>query len=88
MHHLAAERRIRIVQAWRIDEHNLPALLGDNALNAIAGGLRFGGNDCDFLPDQLIDEGGLSRIGPAHDGHEAGAVVFGGCGFLVWWRHG
>jgi len=38
VHHLAAKRRVRVVQSGRVDEHNLAALLRDDALDAVSCG--------------------------------------------------
>src|SRR6202166_2677300 len=87
VHHLASQRRIRIVQPRRIDKNDLSFGLGDNSLNAVSGGLRLGSDDGDFLPKQAIHECGLSGVGAAYDGYEsrleAGAKW---CGFswLIW----
>jgi hypothetical protein len=63
------------VQAWRIDENNLAALLRHDTLNAISRSLRLGSNDGDLLTDQLIDQRGLASVGSADNGNKAGAVA-------------
>ena len=55
VHHLAAKRGVRVMQSGRVDEHNLAALLRDDALDAVSCGLRLGRDDGDFLADQVID---------------------------------
>src|ERR1700722_20913285 len=71
MHHLAAQRGIRIVQAGRIDKNDLSFGLSDNSLNAVSGGLRLGSYDGDFLSDQAIHESRLPGVGAAYDGYES-----------------
>ncbi len=61
VHHLAAKRGIGGVQAWRIYEHDLAALLRDDTLNAISRGLRFGCDDGDLLSDQVVQQRGIAR---------------------------
>ncbi len=73
LHHLPAQRGIRLVQTRRVNEDDLPLRLGHNSLNPVAGGLRLGGDDRDFLPYQTIHEGRLPRVRPSDDGHKPGA---------------
>ncbi len=42
------------MHARRVDEHDLTFRFGDDALDFKAGGLRFVGNGCNFLADELI----------------------------------
>ena len=71
-HHLAAERGVGLVQAGRVDEYDLSVGAVDDALDAIAGGLRMARDDGDFAADELIDERGLAAVGATEKGDEAG----------------
>jgi hypothetical protein len=56
-----------LVDARRIDQNDLRVFAIEDALNAIAGGLRFRRDDGDFLADESIDERGFARVGAADD---------------------
>ena len=60
----------------RIDEDNLGARAMNNAVDGFAGGLGFGADDGDLRIHQRIEQGGFARIGPAYQGHHAGAKTF------------
>jgi hypothetical protein len=60
------------VNAGRIYEDDLGVVAIEDALNAVARGLRFRGNDGDFLADERVDEGGFAGIGAANDRDETG----------------
>ena len=62
------------MEAGRVDEHDLAFRARDDALDAIARGLRLCGDDGDFLADEAIEERGFSRVGATDDGDEAGTV--------------
>jgi len=55
------------VDSRRIDQNDLRVFAIEDALNAIAGGLRFRRDNGDFLADESIDERGLPRVGAAYD---------------------
>jgi hypothetical protein len=63
------------VDSRRINENDLPFRPRDYALNAIAGRLRLGRDDSDFLPDKFVEQRGFSGVRPANDSDEAGAVI-------------
>jgi len=71
-HHLAAERGVGLVQAGRVDEYDLSVGAVDDALDAVAGGLRVSRDDGHFAADELIDERGLAAVGAAEKSDEAG----------------
>jgi len=50
---------------------------GQDAPQAVAGGLRFGGDDGDLFPQPGVDECGFTHVRLADDGHESRAVVGG-----------
>ena len=72
VHHLAAEGVFRLVDAGRVDENDLRVVAIQDALNAIARGLRLGRNDGDFAADERIDERGFAGVGAADNGDESG----------------
>ena len=76
VHHLAAEGGVCVVETGRVDEDDLTFGACDDALDAVAGGLRLRGDDGDFLADEAIEERGFAGIGAADDGDEAGTVRF------------
>ena len=59
------------MHAGRIDKNDLSFRAGYNSLNAIAGGLRFGSDDGDFLADQAIDQRGFSGVRASNNGNES-----------------
>ncbi len=77
-HHLASQRRARLVNSRRVDQHDLPSLtsflLGDvdDAQNAVARGLRLRRNDGQLLAHQRVEQRALARIGPAENANESG----------------
>jgi len=83
-HHLLVQDGIGFVQAGRIYEDDLAFGAVDDALNAVAGGLRLGGDDGNFLADETVEERGLSGVGAANDGDKAGALR---CGLFPCFRH-
>ena len=72
VHHHAAENVFGLVDAGRVNQDDLGVFAIEDALNAIAGGLRLGRDDGDFLADESIDEGGFARVGATDDCDEAG----------------
>lgn len=73
VHHLAAERGVGLVNSGRIDKNDLAAFLGNDALYAVACGLRPMRDDGDFLPNETIEQCGFSRIGAPDYGDKARA---------------
>src|SRR5579884_3033939 len=71
VHHLAAECVFGFVNPRRVDEHDLRIVAIDNALNAIASGLRLGRDDGYFSPDQRVHQGGLAGVRAANDSDES-----------------
>ena len=61
--------------ARRVDQDHLRfrilARMQRNAHHPRARGLRLGAGDCHLLPDQLVDQRALARIGGAEDGDDA-----------------
>ena len=74
-HHLLVQDGVGFVKARCIDEDDLAFGRIDDALNAVAGGLRLGGDDGDFLADEAIEQRGFSGVRAANDGDEAGVFV-------------
>ena len=79
-HHLAAQRTVGLVHSRSIDQHDLrrrrlPFALGNvnDALNAVARGLRLGRDDGQLLAHQRIEQRGLARVGAAENADETGA---------------
>src|ERR1700733_2413006 len=72
VHHHAAEDVFGLVDAGSIYQDDLGVFAIEDALNAIAGGLRFRGDDGDFLADESIDECGFASVGAAYDCDETG----------------
>jgi hypothetical protein len=71
VHHHAAQNVFGLVDAGRVYQDDLRVFAIEDALNTIAGGLRFGGDDGDFLADESVDKGGFARVGAAYDRNEA-----------------
>lgn len=74
-HHLLVQDGGGFVQAGRVDENDLPFRTIDDALNAVAGSLRLGSDDGDFLADETIEQRGFTGVGAADDSDEAGALA-------------
>src|SRR6185369_15482480 len=74
VHHLATESGVGVVKAGRVDENDLTFGSGNDALDAVAGGLRLGGDDGDFLADEAVEERGFAGVRAADDSDEAGAM--------------
>ncbi len=78
-HHLAAQRAVRLVNARSIDQDDLrgvPAFaLGkvDDALNAVARGLRLGRDDGELFAHKRIEQRGLASVRTAENADETGA---------------
>ena len=77
-HHLAAERRIRPVNAWSVDQNDLAAQLAlllrhmDDPENAVARGLGLGADDGQLLADQGVQKRGFAGVGTAQYADESG----------------
>ena len=74
LNHGFAETAAHLRQARRIHEDGLRVIVGQNADDLIARGLRFGGHDGDFLPEQSVQQCGLARVGRPHEGDPAAAM--------------
>src|ERR1700686_4335052 len=67
------------MHAGSVDEHDLGPVLAfilrnlDNALNAVARGLRLGRNDRQLFAHERIEQGGLARVRAAENANETGA---------------
>src|SRR5690348_1585072 len=72
VHHLAIEDAVRLVNSGCIDEHNLCINSIEDALNAIARGLRARRDDGDLATDERIYERRFARVGPTYDCDESG----------------
>src|ERR1700734_2731057 len=72
IHHHAAQNIFGPVNAGRIYEDDLRVVTIQNALNAVASGLRLRRNDSDFLADQRVYKRGLARIRAANNRDESG----------------
>ena len=72
IHHVVAQLGAGAMIAGGIHKDELGIVRGDNAPDAVAGGLGFIGYDCNFLPHQEIGQGGLSHIGAACNGNHGG----------------
>ena len=51
-----------------VDEDELCLVLGEDAGDAVARGLRLARSDADFLPDQMVEQCGFAHIGASDDG--------------------
>ena len=66
------------MNARGVDENDLaaqPAFLSghvDDPQDAVAGGLRLGADDGQFLADQRIEQRGFAGVGTAQDADESG----------------
>lgn len=88
VHHLAPERGVSLVNSRRIDEDNLAAFLGNDALHTVACGLRPMRDDGDFLANETVEQRGFPRVGAADDGDKARARLGGSFGRIVRFIHG
>ena len=61
------------MQARRIDKHNLTARIRDDSLDAVARRLRLRCDYGDLLTYETIEQRGLSRVRPPHNGDESRA---------------
>ena len=82
VHQALVERRIRLVNARRIDEHDLRFGRRDHALNGGAGGLRLVRHDRDLLPHQRVQQRRFAGVGPADDRDESRLKPYSCCHFL------
>ena len=69
-----AEQRARLVQAGGVDQDELRVRAVHDAAHGVPGRLRPVGGDRHLLADQSVREGGLARVGAAHEAGEAGPV--------------
>ena len=71
--HRAIERiHMLVLEARRIDENQLAAAGRQNPRDAVPGRLGAAGSDADLLSDDMVEQGGLADIRPAHDGDISG----------------
>ena len=63
------------LEAGGIDEDELGGVVGVDAGYFVARGLCFFAGDADFLPDEVVHQGGFADVGTADDGDEAAAVA-------------
>jgi hypothetical protein len=72
--HQSVERvLVRHLEAGRIDEDELRIVGGEDAVDAMARGLRLFRGDADLGADQAVGQRGLADVGPADDSQVAGA---------------
>ncbi len=71
--HRGLEFVLWLEEAWGVEEDDLRLLVGDDADDAVAGGLGFGARDGESRADESVEECGLAGVGSAGDGDEAGA---------------
>ena len=57
------------MQSGRIQEHELPARIRDDAADRVAGGLLDGRDDRHLFANKLIDERRLARIGSSDNSY-------------------
>ncbi len=81
--HLFVQRGLCFVNAGRIDENDLAIGARDDALDAIASGLRLRGDDGDFLADEPVQQSRFACVRAANDGDESGAMIW----FCGWRGH-
>ena len=60
-----------LVKPRRVGEHELTIPPGDDAADAVAGGLGLVGDDGDLLPYQCVEQGGFAHVGAANDGDDS-----------------
>ena len=63
------------IPAGGVDEDELGGVVGVDAGYFVARGLCFFTGDADFLPDEVVHQGGFADVGTADDGDEAAAVA-------------
>ena len=75
-HHSSSQRTVGLVHPRRVDQHNLGRIAVlrfwnlQNALDAVARGLRFGRDDGQLLANQCVQQRGLAGVGPAEDANK------------------
>src|SRR5690348_5377178 len=74
-HHLAVESLRGAMNSGRIDEYDLTVFAIEDALDAVARGLRAGRDNGHFAADNCVDERGFPGVGAAENGDEAGAKI-------------
>ena len=75
---LLAKAVLWLVEARRVDDHELRVGGVHNRTQTLAGGLRHGTRDGDLLAHTGVDQRRLAHVWPSHEGHEAtseGCVV-------------
>src|SRR5690606_36709495 len=73
VHHAVHGTAVAGLEAGGVDKDELLVFAGENAVYAVAGGLRLARDDGDLAADQGIGQGGLAHVGAAHEGNEAAA---------------
>ena len=71
VHHIIAQFVLRLVDAGRVHEHNLPLVGGQHCPDPVAGSLGLAGGDRYLLPDQMVHQRGFPYIRPADQGDKA-----------------
>ena len=70
--HVVAQLGAGAVVAGGVDKDELGIAAGDDAADAVTGGLGLVGNDGDLLADQIVGQGGLTDVGTAGNGNHSG----------------
>src|SRR5690348_254323 len=70
--HGALEAVLRIQESGGVEEDDLEIVAGEDAEDAVAGGLGFGADDAEFLADEAVEQGGFAGVRLATEGEEAG----------------
>ena len=65
---LGLDRILGLPQTGRVEQVQPDVPQTDGLLHHIPGGARHGGDDGPVEPGQQVEQGGLARIGPPHDG--------------------
>lgn len=62
---------VGLVDAGGVHKNNLRLVVGKDAPQTVAGGLRRGGGNCHLLPHQGVHQGRFAHVGPPHNAHKA-----------------
>lgn len=73
-HHVFAQLVLRLMDARRIQKHNLCVIRIHNAHNLVAGSLRSVGHNSDFFAYQTVCQSGLAHVRAAHHSHKTGIM--------------
>jgi hypothetical protein len=83
---LLAQRVVRLVQTWRVDEHDLRVVTVEHRAQPVPGRLRRVGRDGDLGAHHGVGQSRLSRVGPSDQRDEAAPGLLGAQAFR--WRFG